>query len=57
MADILTKYVDRATLVKHLAGMGCHAESGRAASAPELIQQHYVQHLYVPTGRDLRKEE
>ena len=42
MADIMTKYVNRETLNKHLAAMGCRAEEGRPACAPELIQQQLV---------------
>ena len=57
MADILTKCVDRATLTKHLTAMGCHPEAGRAQSAPELIRQHHVQLLVVPTGRNVQKEQ
>ena len=38
-ADVLTKYVDRATMDKHLATMGLEYESGRAASAPELAPE------------------
>ena len=35
-ADCLTKYVDRGTMLKHLATMGLEYESGRADSAPQL---------------------
>ena len=38
-ADVLTKYVDRATMDKHLATMALEYESGRAASAPELAPE------------------
>ena len=38
-ADCLTKYVDRATMDKHLAAMGLEYESGRAESAPELAPE------------------
>ena len=35
-ADILTKYVPRDALEKHVEFMGCHYEDGRAASAPTI---------------------
>ena len=35
-SDILTKYVDRATLEKHLQTLGLHIETGRASSAPTI---------------------
>ena len=38
VADILTKYVDRSTLQKHLASMGLRAETGRAELAPHIDQ-------------------
>ena len=57
MAGILTKPAERATLQIHIVAMGCMAETGRADCAPELIHQHYVQILYVPTGIDVRPEE
>ena len=37
-ADVLTKYVDAATMQKHLRTLGLVYESGRAASAPELAK-------------------
>lgn len=44
-ADILTKYVERPTLVKHLQGLNLRAEEGRAASAPTLDHcVHALQH-------------
>ena len=33
-ADILTKYVAREIMERHLENMSCHFEAGRAASAP-----------------------
>lgn len=39
-ADILTKYIDRFTLQKHLASMNVYPETGRAESAPQLTKQH-----------------
>ena len=37
-ADLLTKHLDHATMMKHLTFMGLHAETGRAESAPALTQ-------------------
>ena len=37
-ADIMTKWVDRLTLVKHVHGMKLRAEEGRPESAPALDQ-------------------
>ena len=37
-ADVLTKYVGRECLEKHVKFMSCHYEGGRAASAPSLNQ-------------------
>ena len=37
-ADVLTKYVDRATLEKGLARMRVEVEKGRAASAAQIAQ-------------------
>ena len=37
-ADILTKYVPREVLEKHLQFMHCYFESGRAESAPVIDQ-------------------
>ena len=34
--DIFTKYVDRATLMRHVENLGLSFETGRASSAPEL---------------------
>ena len=39
-ADCLTKHVDRATMLKHLAAMGLEYEDGRADSAPQLAPDH-----------------
>ena len=44
-ADCLTKHVDRATMLKHLAAMGLEYESGRADSAPQLAPDHHPRHL------------
>ena len=44
-ADCLTKHVDRATMLKHLAAMGLEYESGRADSAPQLAPDHHPQQL------------
>ena len=38
-ADCLTKFVDQATMNKHLATMGLQYEDGRADSAPELAPE------------------
>ena len=35
-SDILTKFVDRPTLLKHMATLGLRAEEGRAALAPSI---------------------
>ena len=35
-SDVLTKYVDRAMMVKHMERLGLHYESGRAESAPSI---------------------
>ena len=56
LADILTKPVDRAALIKHLDAMNCHPETGKAATAPELIQQP-LEILDVPAGRYILSEE
>ena len=37
-ADIMTKWVDRLTLVKHIHGMKLRAKEGRPESAPALGQ-------------------
>ena len=37
-ADILTKYVARECMEKHLSTMSCYYETGRAASAPVIDQ-------------------
>ena len=42
-SDILTKYVDRATLQKHLSTLGLSVEHGRAESAPTI--EHNVHQL------------
>ena len=36
MADALTKYLDQATLFKHMASMNIKEEKGRATSAPKI---------------------
>ena len=35
-ADILTKYVDKALMSKHMTKLGLHLEDGRAESAPSI---------------------
>ena len=35
-ADMLTKYVDKALMQKHMSKLGLHYEGGRAASAPSI---------------------
>ena len=35
-SDMLTKYVDRPALLKHMATLGLRAEEGRAALAPSI---------------------
>ena len=39
IAGMLTKIVDRATLIKHLTAMNIFPEDGRATSAPTLTEQ------------------
>ena len=45
-ADVLTKYTDRATLSKHLDGVGLALVEGRAESAPTLT--HAIIHKCLP---------
>ena len=47
-ADMLTKYVDKTTILKHLSRIGTAFESGRAQSAPSLTEnqkgpEHVIQ--------------
>ena len=37
-ADLLTKHVPRDTMIEHMKKMGIASESGRAESAPSLVQ-------------------
>ena len=36
-ADIMTKFVDKQTLLRHLDGLGLREEGGRAHSAAHLV--------------------
>ena len=54
-ADVLTKHVDRATLERHMAGLGLREEQGRAQSAPTLDQTTNMLIRPMPISRLARR--
>ena len=55
MGDAFTKYVDRATLMRHMENINVCYEDGRAAEAPSInaMHMHQVMQLGAEDAHDL----
>lgn len=51
-ADLMTKYVDRATIARHMTFCNLFPEEGRAASAPELTNKDEVKEQNENAGKE-----